>query len=393
MKFKLLSSIITLVLAITLGLQWRYMNQYEMETASESLKIKDVANQYCLQDAANRPYADLECIVTGIYIQSLQFFNSSEVYFTGYIWQHFPKETYAGVPDEDIIPGFILPEQINTGSDISPVLTYRESSEIGEVIGWYVEATLKQHFDYSKYPFDHKTVWVRLWSRSFTKSQLLVPDVKAYFPQKTNMSDYESDNPTYIFGIDENIVLGSWKRTNTYFDYKTSNYDTTFGLVDSSRNEAISNKQNEPTFPELYYNFVIKRRFNNSFVVHLLPLFLVSVLLYAALLTVSDSPEKNERLGFNTTGFLGMGSALFFVILIAHIQLREQFAGARVVYLEYYYILMYIMLVVCTINTYLFAIRPKPLERFIIYKDNLIPKILYWPVILIALNILTAFFS
>lgn len=393
MKLKLFSSFITLVLAIILGLQWHHMNQYEMETSRESLKIKDVTDQYCFKKPANSPYANLECVVTGIYIQSLQFFNSSEVYFTGYIWQHFPKETYAGVADEDILPGFILPEQINTGSDIPPTLTYREASEIGEVFGWYIEATLKQHFDYSKYPFDHKTVWVRLWSRSFTKSQLLIPDVKAYFPKKTNVSDYESDNPTYIFGIDENIVLGSWTRTSTYFDYKTSRYDTTFGLSDSSRNEATGSTQTEPAFPELYYHFVIKRRFDNSFVVHLLPLFLVAVLLFAALLTVSDSQEKNERLGFNTTGFLGMGSALFFVILIAHIQLREQFAGARVVYLEYYYILMYVMLVVCTLNTYLFAIRPKALERFIVYQDNLLPKILYWPIILIALNILTVFFS
>jgi hypothetical protein len=328
-------------------------------------------------------------------VQSLKFFNSSEVYFTGYIWQHFPEETYKGIKDEDIKPEFILPEQINTGSDISPVLTYREKSEIGEVLGWYVEATLKQHFDYSKYPFDHKTVWIRLWSRSFTKSKLLIPDIKAYSPQETNISSFESNAKTTIFGIDENIVLGIWTRTNTYFDYKISTYDTNFGLIEVEKtdNDKSNTDSASESFPELYYNFVIKRRFDNSFVVHLLPLFLVAVLLFAAMLTVGENKEKSERLGFNTSGFLGMCSALFFVILIAHIQLREQFAGARVVYLEYYYILMYAMLVICTLNTYVFTIRLKPLEKFIAYEDNLIPKVLYWPVIFIALNVLTVFFQ
>lgn len=52
-----------------------------------------------------------------------------------------------------------------------------------------------------------------------------------------------------IFGIEENIVLGTWERKNTYFDYKLSNYDTNVG---------IDNYIGQEGFSELHYNFVVK---------------------------------------------------------------------------------------------------------------------------------------
>jgi hypothetical protein len=104
--------------------------------------------------------------------------------------------------------------------------------------------------------------------------------------------------------------------------------------------------------PELYYNIVIKRKFANAFIVHLLPLFLVAALLFATLLTVSEQPEITNKHGFNTSGMIGVCSALFFVVLLAHIQLREQFAGSGIVYIEYFYFLMYAVPVVTAANTY-----------------------------------------
>ena len=80
---------------------------------------------------------------------------------------------------------------------------------------------------------------------------------------------------------------------------------------------------------------------------------------------------------FNASGFSGASSALFFVVMLAHIQLRRQFAGANIVYIEYFYILMYAMLVLATVNTYLFSIRASGLGNIILYKDNLIPKVAY----------------
>jgi hypothetical protein len=123
--------------------------------------------------------------------------------------------------------------------------------------------------------------------------------------------------------------------------------------------------------------------------VYLLPLFLVATLLFAALLTISDDGELSERLGFNTSGFIGSCSALFFVVMLAHIQLREQFAGSSIVYIEYFYILMYALLVAATANTYLFSLRPGRWCGLILYDGNIIVKVAYWPVVLACLILIT----
>lgn len=369
-----ISAVISLLLAAVLVSLWSKMNQYYIEPpqlvdeASVDAYLEDHWEN--LPDGAQA--GPMTKIKTGLFIQSLKFFNSTEVHLTGYIWQGYEDGVHDQIKPGPSEVGFIFPEQVNSGSDIAPREVYRVRNGSTEVIGWYFEATLRQPFDYSAYPFDHKTVWVRIWPQAFSDNVVLVPDFNAY--QNTGPSD--------IFGIEENIVLGTWERQNTYFDYKLSSYDTNFG---------ISNYTGQSDFPELYYNFVVKRKFENAFIIYLLPLFLVSALLFAALLTVSGNDELSSRFGFSTSGFIGACSALFFVVMLAHIQLREQFSGAGIVYIEYFYIVMYGLLVSATANTYLFSIRSGIWGNIISYNDNIIPKVAYWPFVLSTLIAVTVF--
>lgn len=368
------STALSAVLIMVLVYLWVQMNDYEV--VPPQLVNEQAANDYLNANWENRmggPVSDAEPMIkikTGIFIQSLQFFNSTEVNITGYIWQRYKDGVHDDIKPTTSEVGFILPEQVNSGSDIEPREVYRVRNGDEEVIGWYFEATLRQPFDYSTYPFDHKTAWVRMWPKEFSRNIVLVPDFKAY------KSTGESD----IFGIERDIVLGTWERQNTYFDYKLSHYDTDFGIADYIGQEG---------FPELYYNFVVKRKFQNAFIEYLLPLFLVAALLFAALLTVSAREDLSNTLGFNVSGFIGASSALFFVVMLAHIQLRQQFAGTSIVYLEYFYILMYAMLVTATANTYLFSIRSTRFHNMILYNDNIIPKVAYWPLTLGCLIIIT----
>lgn len=369
-----LSTAVSVALIIILINLWAKMNEYEVE--STQLVSEQAANDYLKENWENRPVSPASIaeptikIKTGIFIQSLQFFNSSEVNLTGYIWQRYKVGQHDAIKPGPSELGFILPEQVNSGSDIEPREVYRFRNGDEEIIGWYFEATLRQPFDYSHYPFDHKTVWVRMWPKEFYRNIVLVPDFDAY--KSTGQED--------IFGIEKNMVLGTWERENTYFDYKLSTYDTDFG---------IANYMGQEGFPELHYNFVVKRKFQNAFIVYLLPLFLVAALLFAALLTVSANDELSNRLGFSTSGFIGASSALFFVVMLAHIQLREQFAGTSIVYIEYFYILMYALLVAATANTYLFSIRSARWYKVFLYNDNIIPKVAYWPVVIGCLIMIT----
>lgn len=405
MKWWWLSAgISALLIAVLISLWWQ-MNKYEIKgqqveieheitQRDESPQLTNMKRVTEYLDAkwdnSNTTDPAIQ-IKTGIFIQSLKFFNSSEVNLSGYIWQHYEDGKHDAIkpchasnqtsPEKECNEvGFILPEQVDSGSDIDPreVYRFRDEANKSEVIGWYFEATLRQPFDYKKYPFDHKQVWVRLWAKDFSKNIVLVPDFEAYNdhnPDNGNDTDEED-----IFGIEQNIVLGTWERQNTYFDYKLSAYDTNFG---------INNYIGQNGFPELHYNFIVKRKFANAFIVYLLPLFLVATLLFAAMLTVSERDDLSNRLGFSTSGFIGTSSALFFVVMLAHIQLREQFAGTSIVYIEYFYILMYAMLVVVTANTFLFSIRSAKGSKYILYKDNLIPKVAYWPAVLGCLIVIT----
>ena len=367
-----LSAVISAVLIAVLLAMWIQMNEYLIEPTQ--LVSEQAATEYLQINWEDRVVAKAGNIEptmkvkTGIFIQSLKFFNSAEVNLTGYIWQRYQDGLHDSIKPGSGEVGFILPEQVDSGFE--PVEAYRRRTAQEEVIGWYFEATLRQPFDYETYPFDHKTVWVRLWHKQFSRNIVLVPDFEAYM----------ATGPADIFGIEEEIVLETWERENTFFDYKLSSYDTDFG---------ITNYIGQQGFPELHYNFIVKRKFENAFIVYLLPLFLVATLLFAALLTVSAKAELSDRLGFNATGFIGASSALFFVVMLAHIQLREQFAGSGIVYIEYFYILMYLLLVVATANTYLFSIRPKRGCGLILYDDNILVKVAYWPVVLGCLILIT----
>lgn len=396
-RWWLFSGLASALLIIVLVGQWRSMNNYEAETRGlfNEVEIEEYLSNW--QKEAQQELGVIEpmqTVRTGLFIQSLKFFNSTELSVSGYIWQRYAANQRHIRPGKNEV-GFVLPEQVNSGGDINAREMYRMVEGTDEVIVWFFEATLRQPFVYKKYPFDHKTVWIRLWHREFWRNIALVPDFKAYY-DFDETGEYERNCRTKpslerdldakcTFGIDENIVLGTWERQKTYLDYTTfdkppPSYDTNFG---------ISSYIGRHPFPELRYNFVLKRNFENAFILYLLPLLLVAMLLFAALLTVSDRDELSSRFGFNTSGFIGACSALFFVVLLAHIQLREQFAGSGIVYIEYFYILMYILLVLSTTNVYLFSVRPRRGCGWILYEDNIIFKVAFWPVVLACLTLIT----
>lgn len=306
-------------------------------------------------------------IPTGVFIQSLRFVTASDVNLTGYIWQEYDDS----IP-ESIDRNFTLPEQVDSGSTvIREEYRRRTAADTGWVIGWYFDATVRQPFDYSQYPLDRQEVWLRLWHADFDQNIVLTPDLKAY----------DSTKAGEPFGLDRNIVPGGWVINETLFQYDVIPYDTNFG---------ISNYVGQTDFPELYFKVIVSRRFIEAFVITLVPLLVVSGLLFAILMMTTADPDRATAFGFNTAGVVGTASALFFVVLLAHIQLREQFSGARIVYLEQFYFTIYVAILAVTINEYIFTTggggRVAALVR---YRDNLLAKVAFWPSILIVLTLIT----
>lgn len=305
-------------------------------------------------------------VPTGIFIQSLEFVGANDANLTGYIWQKYDDDLHA-----KISRGFIFPERIRS-ADESINKEYRHKDGKTEVIGWYFDVILRQPFDYSKYPLDKHNVWIRMWHKDFDRNVILTPD----------LNSYDSVRHGHAFGIDMDMVAGGWRLYETYFQYKKGHYDTNFG---------IDGYVGKKDFHELYFNIEIGRKFMNAFIINLVPLIIVTSMLFSVLMMTTSEQEKAATFGFSTSGAIGTTAALFFVVMLSHIQLREQFSGAGIVYIEQFYFAVYAAIFLVSLNIYLFSTGWCVGRRldFIHYNDNFIPKVAFWPTLLVVLVVIT----
>lgn len=313
---------------------------------------------------------DVAQVPTGFFIQAMSFVTASTVNVNGYVWQKYP----VGFPYEK---GVNFPEEIASGDTVLDE-KYRSTETIDgetvELIIWYFDVTLRQSFDYRHYPLDFLTVWLRVWPAELEADDLvlLTPDLDAYM---------RTDSAR--FGLDENIVSGEWSIDESFFSYVDVPYDTRFGFSTSGMTEP-------DVYSDFQFNLGVQRKFMNAFIVNLVPLFVVALLLFATLITITTDDKRSSRFGFSTSGILGTCSALFFVVMLAHIQVRSNFSGAGLVYIEYFYLVMYVMIMLVAVNAYLIALDALKNWRLLHWRDNLLPKVTYWPVLLWTLVVISS---
>ncbi|MCP4667937.1 MAG: hypothetical protein GY849_16430 [Deltaproteobacteria bacterium] len=299
-------------------------------------------------------------VPTGIFIQSLEFASANNVFLTGYIWQKYKDGVHEGLSR-----GFVLPEATSESTSEA----YRRKEGDTELIGWYFEASLRQGFDYSKYPFDDVLVWIRLWHKDFDKNVILTPDLKAY----------RSLFPRSLPGVEEEFVLNGWDLEKSFFNYKSHRYNTNFG---------IENYVGQEDFPELYFNIGMKRNFLDAFVGHLSPLMVVAFMIFGTLLTFTRKKESSPLSGYNALAALGACAGLFFLVLLGHIQLRGAFGVPQVMYLEYFYFVMYFMILWVSVYALIFS-NTHIKNGFLHGHDGLVAKLLFWPLMLVSMVVIT----
>jgi hypothetical protein len=146
-------------------------------------------------------------------------------------------------------------------------------------------------------------------------------------------------------------------------------------------------KVGKPSLPELYFIIELERNFIDTFITNLVPLMVVVFMLLAMLITISPSPDKDDKFGANPFAILGTCSALFFIVLLSHIQLRQQLAVADIMYLEYFYFVMYISILWVSISAFL-IVSHVPIT-FIHHRDGILAKTLFLPMILLFLFLIT----
>lgn len=296
-------------------------------------------------------------IPTGIYIQSAYFDDASSIGMSGYVWQRYTKGVHDGIER-----GFIMP-----GAKTSTItLAYSIEDGDTELIRWNFNAVVHQNFDYSRYPFDSERVVVDLWHKEFTRNVILIPD----------LASYKRMSPAARPGLFEEIQLSGWDTGESAFNYLNENYKTSFGLRSFA---GLTN------FPNLFFSFDIRKEITGPFVANMLPLLVVTILLFAILFLGTRDERHKGRLGF-ALDVIAACAGFFLVAILLHIALRRDLAARDIFYLEYFYFVTYAMILYVTVNYVLFT---KTTLRLVHYRDNFIAKVVFWPASQLALLVFT----
>jgi hypothetical protein len=340
------------------------------ESEEEALTVSNpaVLAQFLEQQnelAAQRRW-EILYVPTGIYIQHMNYTNAFDVMLSGYIWQKYSKEQTTYRDGTPISQGIILAETEPNAEVLSLEEAYREDRGDHEIIGWYFRVSVRQGFDYSHYPFDLQTVWLRMWHQDFNRHVVLVPDLEAY-----NIL-----TPVSLPGMEKDFVLPNWSLKASYFNYKFNSYNTNFGVRPVSSSERR---------PELYFNIVVQRKFLSPFITNIVPLLVVAILAFTVLMTTNR--EGRELLGFSGFGVVEACAAFFFVVTITQAEVRHSLEVSNLIYLDYFFFIIYLVLLGVSINSILFTRTDS--FRLLEYRDNIIPKMSFWPLLLGTLLVVT----
>jgi hypothetical protein len=131
-------------------------------------------------------------IPTGLFITSLEFTGPYTVEVSGEIWQRYTKDL-----PRDLTRGVFLPlaEDQPTFKEL-----YREQQGDEEVIGWTFHASMREQFDYSRYPMGRHQIRLRMYHPDFENNVYLTPDLAAYDPV----------DPASVPGVDPVMILENW---------------------------------------------------------------------------------------------------------------------------------------------------------------------------------------
>ena len=304
-------------------------------------------------------------IPTGVYIESMEFKGSYDVQVSGYIWQRYANDLPQGIEPQGIEKGFVMPEA--NYLRFEEVDRARQGNE--ELITWSFQATMREQFDYHRYPLDRQQIWILLWHPDFNRNVYLAPDLAAY----TSPGD-----PATLPGLDKNFVLENWDIQQSFFSYRANTYNANFGV----KGYEAAQKQ-----PELYYNVSIKRHLLSSLISRTITPLVILIQLFVLVAVIGPDSERLEKFGVRPGGVIFTCAAFFFAVLLAQNSLRGEVQAGGLVYLESLYILTYFVILAVAINSVLLVAQPN-LKLFRDY-DNLWAEILYWPAILLTLVVIT----
>ena len=265
----------------------------------------------------------------------------------------YPKELYAVAP-----PAFYFPD---VSAREARGLVSEKLSEVDKgdhvLVTWRFRVTLEQDFSYRQFPFEQNDIRVDILHPDFSKNILLVPDLESY----------DILNPSVRPGLNPDITVPSCETIASFFALRTIEFKTTFG--DARRVKS---------FPALSFHMVAKRIFLNPVIANMIPILIVALIMFVVLYISSN--EDDGRAGLTTMNVIQSSAGFLFILILAHVNERNRIETPEIAYIELFYFSMYLYIAVQTLAlATMFSGVDWKLFR---YEDNLILKLLFWPVLL-----------
>ena len=299
-------------------------------------------------------------IPTGLVIQALEFKGPYTIQVSGYVWQRYPSS--ASTLDK----GIVFPDADTTTMN----LVYNTLQGDETLIGWNFKTTLRERFNYAKYPLDRQLIWIRMWHVDFEKNVYLQPDV----------ASYHTLVPSAAPGLDPGLVLENWQLESSYFSYRLNQYNANFG---------IEGYASDAPQPEMYFNIAIRRFILSPLVSRGVAPLVILLQLFVIVMVIGTDNKRLEQFGVRPGAVIFTCAAFFFAILVAQNALRDEIKWYGIVYLETVHVLTYLVILAVALNSV--ALVAFPQLGLFRDNDNAWVEIFYWPSITLTLLVITLY--
>ncbi|MEI6242682.1 MAG: hypothetical protein WCP39_04670 [Chlamydiota bacterium] len=334
-------SVLSLLLILII---WNFA--YRAEPKKEGIEILDrFALSQFIQQQETQQLKIPFYVPTGVFIQSVEFPTQGTVRVGGFVWQKYPV-------DFPYTKGISFPQKVG---EISVETIFLSKEKEYTLICYQFSTTLIQDFKIRSFPFDLRNITIKIVPVEIDKNILLVPDLQSYaFP-----------NPKKLPGIDGEVFIQGWSLRASYFSYKTAVLNANFGTA---------HVLEEKILPDLCFTINLKRHLGNVLFSYLPPLVIVTILLFLVLLL----PKKK----YDVTFGLSFSSFSLFILISAQTRFRESTGVPSGSYFEYFYFLEYLFVLVVILERMFYALNERDSNYLFNYQENLISKVIFWPMIL-----------
>lgn len=273
-------------------------------------------------------------IKTGIYLTSINYPEPNQVEISGFIWQRYPLPLPTPITHDPLF------SDCNRFFEKTKVATIQINHE--ELIIWIFSALLNQsHFNTTYFPFDEQNIRITIEHEDLQSPMLIVPD----------LDSYRIITPAQTPGISPRINLSKRFVIENFFTLKKIPRDIDWQAQTPSTNQY-----------RLQFNVLSRRYLVNAITIYLLPIILALIFLHICLILIARDPT------FLRTS-ISLAASIFLSMTLLHSALRRDVAMAGICYLEYFYILLYVVL--CFVITDLLLYEKNNwLTRLITYQEN-----------------------